>query len=102
MAETVSAQVIAANGQPVNQGTVTFNDGGLLASVPVQGGLATYTFDKESLAQGHAVSATYTSPSLFGDISASSERYPPAAPPLMQALLDLQMCNADFFANLIP
>jgi hypothetical protein len=101
--ETVSAQVtIAATGQPVNQGTVTFNDDGLLAIVGVQGGRATYTFINDTLVFDHSVSATYNGTSPFADSSASLAWKPPAAPPMMQAQVDLQVCLYEFFSNLVP
>jgi hypothetical protein len=103
MMETVTAQVtIAATGQPVNQGTVTFNDNGFLAIVPVQGGRATYTFNNDSLVLNHSVSATYNGTSPFADSTASSDWKPPAAPPLIEAELQLQLCIAEFFGNLVP
>jgi hypothetical protein len=102
LAETVSAQVtIAANGQPVNQGTVTITDDGLQAIVSVQGGTATYTFyDKTNFQR--SISATYNGTSFFTNSSASVDNAPPTAPPLLQAQFDLQACIIAFFDNLVP
>jgi hypothetical protein len=101
MRETVTAQVTTAAGQPLNQGTVTFDDAGLLAIVPVQGGRATYSFSKDTLSVPHSVTATYNGPSPFADSSASRDVWPPTAPPLVQAQLDLQLCVAAFFQAII-
>jgi hypothetical protein len=99
--ETVTAQVTAANGQPVNQGTVTFNDGGVLAAVPVQGGRATYIFSFNTDPGNHSITAKYTGPSQFGDSSAIRVGVSPDVPPLVLAQLDFQTCIADFFQAIV-
>jgi hypothetical protein len=102
LAETISAQVtILVNGQPVNQGSVTFNDDNLVANAPVQGGRATYTFLDPTNGQ-RTISATYNGTSSFTSSSASVDSTPPLAPPVLQAQLDVQACIIDFFENLVP
>jgi hypothetical protein len=99
--ETVTAQVtIAATGQPVNQGTVTLNDDGLTAVVPVQGGRATYTF-RNANPNPHSISATYTGSSQFGDSSAAVNVTTPDVPLVVLAELELEACVVEFFQEII-
>jgi hypothetical protein len=100
--ETVSAQVtVAANGQPVPQGTVTFGDGDLLPAVaPVQGGRATYTFFNPTDFV-RPVSAAYTGTGLFTNSSAGVDYTPPPPPPQLQAEFVPQACVSAFFENLV-
>jgi hypothetical protein len=100
--ETMTAQVrITATGQPVNQGTMTLNDDGLEAVVPVQGGYATYTFTVDNSMQ-HSISATYNGAGPFdGSYAADSVTAPPNVPAWVLAQLELQQCIADFFQAII-